>query len=97
MASTLTSSSGNAPLGSPAPGYDCEAADTQLASTNYTMNPGVIARAFRVGTTAGNVAVITAAGNTTIIPAVQVGETVAVCFTAIVKASTTAAGITVFS
>ena len=97
MSSTLAQNPGSATLASPAPGYDCETADTALATVNYVTTTGVVARCFRVGTTAGNVAIITPAGNTVTIPSVQVGETIAVCFTTIVKASTTAVGITVFS
>lgn len=95
MSSTLTPNPGSAPLSSAAPGYDGESADAALASGNYV--PAVPARGFRVGTTAGNVTVVTAAGNSVTIPSVQIGETIAISFTSIVKATTTAAGITAFS
>lgn len=97
MASTLAPTSASAKFESPAPAWDAEAADTALSTTNYVVNSGVIARAFRVGTVAGNVTIVTPAGNSVTIPSVQVGETIAVCFTQITKASTTATGITVFS
>jgi len=53
-------------------------------------------RAFRVGTTAGDVAVVDAAGNTVTIPGVQVGETVVAHVQKILSTGTTAAGITGF-
>ena len=51
---------------------------------------------FRVGTTAGAVEIITAYGTTTVIPNVQIGETIVVNFTHILAANTTAEGITRF-
>ena len=76
-------------------GYDAESADAALATANYVPAPGP-ARAFRVGTTAGDVKVRTLAGHDCVIPNVQVGETVECAFTIIYKTGTTAVGITAF-
>jgi len=52
---------------------------------------------FRVGTTAGDVAVTDLYGNVVTIPSVQVGEKIAGGFTKIMSTNTTAVGITGWS
>ncbi len=64
-----------------------------VTKSDSAANPGF---GFRVGTTAGDVAIITGAGRTITIPAVQVGETIAVVFSKILSTGTTAVGITAF-
>jgi len=56
----------------------------------------VVLRAFRVGTTAGDVAVVMINGDTATIPNVQVGEVVVGRFKFIQATATTAVGITGF-
>ena len=66
--------------------------------TNQLSNNGedVFIRAFRVGTTAGDVKVTTRGGEEVTIPGVQIGETVVGFFKIIWSTGTTAAGITGF-
>jgi hypothetical protein len=56
-----------------------------------------VARALRVGSTAGNLAVVSLDGVTTVIPNVQVGETIIGLFKQVKSTSTTATGITAFA
>lgn len=64
-----------------------------VTPSDTVANPGF---GFRVGTTAGDVAILTGAGRTLTIPAVQVGETIAVVFAKILATGTTATGVTAF-
>jgi len=56
-----------------------------------------LARAIRVGTTAGNLEVVSLDGVTTVIPNVQIGETIVGLFKQVKAANTTAVGITAFA
>jgi uncharacterized protein (DUF1800 family) len=64
----------------------------------FTVTPSddtaIVANGFRVGTTAGDVRVLTADGDDVVIPSVQIGETVFLAVTKIFASNTTAAGIT---
>lgn len=64
-------------------------------SDTTTYNPPLMG--FRVGTAAGDVAVVDGYGNTVVIPSVQVGETIAGEYSKIRATSTTATGITGWS
>lgn len=74
---------------------------TQPAVTFIDVTPSdgeeltYFARAFRVGTTAGDVEVVTFAGDTVVIPNVQIGETIVGTIKQIKAENTTAEGITV--
>ena len=63
---------------------------------NPTTGDDVYIRAFRVGTTAGDVKVTMRGGDETVIPNVQIGETVVGLFKIIWSTGTGAAGITGF-
>lgn len=53
-------------------------------------------KAFRVGTTAGNVQVTTVGGETLVVPGVQIGETIRLQCKQIWSTNTAATGITAF-
>jgi len=64
-----------------------------VTPSDSVANPGF---GFRVSGTAGDVAILTGAGRTVTVPAVQVGETIAVVFSKVLSTGTTAVGITAF-
>lgn len=63
-----------------------------VSAADVTLSPPCAA--FRVGTTAGDVEVITAAGDTVVIEDVQKGETVHISVSKFLNSGTGAAGIT---
>lgn len=73
---------------------------TQIPIDMYTATPDDDASqpgfGFRVYTTAGDVAIVTEAGNSRVVHNVQVGETITVCFSKILSQGTTAVGIDVY-
>lgn len=88
----LTANPGNAPLSPDSPAYDAEAAN--VASVDYV--PAVTIRGIFVGT-GGNVAVLTAGGNTTTFSNVLGGTILPICCTKILHSGTTASNLVAMS
>lgn len=74
--------------------------DAYIPENGFTITPNddtvININAFRVGTTAGDVAVRTAAGQSIVIPNVQIGERIDLAIVKILSTNTTAVGITGF-
>lgn len=75
------------------PAKNAVSLDSQFSNTVDLTNA---IKAFRVGTTAGDVKVITVGGNTVTIPSVQIGETISLQVTRIFATGTAATGLTGF-
>lgn len=88
-----------ADIPSPLPAVGLEAPGTRCWNVTPSDTDELVrmARALRVGSTAGNLEVITVAGDTVIIPNVQIGETIVGLFKKVKSAGTTATGITAFA